>query len=256
MADFVSLLPRNSTAVELQIEQTLSRKYQHHYFNSCDSELISADDELLSADNEYLLDQLDADIIRCLQQPDECPLNLLPWLAYALSVDAWDDDWTEQVKRDVISQSVAIHRKKGTLGAVKSAIRAIGINDFEIKERSDNPAIAHGYFWLNFFADEPAINSQFKQRQLLTTIDGSKKLSAHYQAFLTAQGNVNNSNAVELLPVLYDRNIAEQFARLNLKSIFNLFTALYERITFLSCDTYGVAADNENLSADCDLWLL
>lgn len=61
-----------------------------------------------------------------LWSPDECPSHLLPWLAWALSVDEWDRDWPEEIKRQVISESVAIHRRKGTVEAVKRLLRAQG----------------------------------------------------------------------------------------------------------------------------------
>ncbi len=43
-----------------------------------------------------------------------CPLHLLPWLAWALSVDNWDADWPEAKKREAVARSIALHRIKGT----------------------------------------------------------------------------------------------------------------------------------------------
>ncbi|EQU65680.1 phage tail protein I [Escherichia coli HVH 209 (4-3062651)] len=39
--------------------------------------------------------------IRELWNPDTCPANLLPWLAWAFSVDRWDEKWPEATKRAV-----------------------------------------------------------------------------------------------------------------------------------------------------------
>lgn len=64
--------------------------------------------------------------VRELWNPDTCPAEFLPWLAWAFSVDRWEDDWTEAQKRAVIQNSIFIHRHKGTLGAVKSALQALG----------------------------------------------------------------------------------------------------------------------------------
>lgn len=58
--------------------------------------------------------------------PQTCPVGILPWLAWALSVDDWSADWTEQQKRDAIAASVAVHRVKGTVGAIRRALQAIG----------------------------------------------------------------------------------------------------------------------------------
>lgn len=61
-----------------------------------------------------------------LWNPQTCPAALLPWLAWALSVDVWDATWTEAQKRSVIAASVAVHRIKGTRGAVVRALDALG----------------------------------------------------------------------------------------------------------------------------------
>ena len=44
--------------------------------------------------------------LRKLWNPDECPVALLPYLAWALSVDRWDKNWSEQTKRQVIKSAL------------------------------------------------------------------------------------------------------------------------------------------------------
>ena len=61
-----------------------------------------------------------------LWNPDAIPAHLLAWLAWALSVDQWDNDWPEATKRRVIAESVEIHRRKGTVASVKRILRAQG----------------------------------------------------------------------------------------------------------------------------------
>jgi phage tail P2-like protein len=65
--------------------------------------------------------------IRDLWNPDSCPNDLLPWLAWALSVDEWNPDWTDLAKRNVIATSVEVHRKKGTIGAVRKVLENFGL---------------------------------------------------------------------------------------------------------------------------------
>lgn len=65
--------------------------------------------------------------IRALWNPNTCPENLLPWLAWATSVDEWDANWTTATKRNVIKNSAEIHRKKGTVAAIKSLLNSFGI---------------------------------------------------------------------------------------------------------------------------------
>lgn len=66
------------------------------------------------------------DIIATLWDAQTCPVNLLPWLAWALSVDDWDAVWDEETQRRVIAGSIDIHRKKGTVGAIKKALTSLG----------------------------------------------------------------------------------------------------------------------------------
>lgn len=56
----------------------------------------------------------------------DCPAGVLPWLAWALSVDAWSEDWTEARKRAAIANAVTVHQRKGTVGAVRRAIEPLG----------------------------------------------------------------------------------------------------------------------------------
>lgn len=65
-------------------------------------------------------------LVRESWDPDTCPAELLPWLAWTFSVDQWEADWTEQQKRTAIKNSVYIHRHKGTIGAIDRALQPLG----------------------------------------------------------------------------------------------------------------------------------
>ena len=72
-----------------------------------------------------------------LWRPDTCPAPLLPWLAFALSVDQWSDRWPEAIQRDVIRQSYEIHALKGTVYSLRHALRTAGYGEAEIQEGLD-----------------------------------------------------------------------------------------------------------------------
>ncbi|KZN66715.1 phage tail protein I [Pseudoalteromonas luteoviolacea] len=63
--------------------------------------------------------------IHQLWDPFQCPASFLPWLADALSVDVWDSNWPEHVKRKVIADSVPRHRYKGTVSAVNNSLNVL-----------------------------------------------------------------------------------------------------------------------------------
>lgn len=64
--------------------------------------------------------------IRDLWRWDTCPATHLPWLAWALSVDIWEEDWPEDKKRSVIRRSFDLHRLKGTLGGIRAYVDLAG----------------------------------------------------------------------------------------------------------------------------------
>nr|DAM41790.1 MAG TPA: tail protein [Caudoviricetes sp.] len=66
--------------------------------------------------------------IRTLWTPTACPVDLLPYLAWALSVDRWDKDWLPERKIAVIQRSYWLHRRKGTRAAVRRVIEDMGFS--------------------------------------------------------------------------------------------------------------------------------
>ena len=105
----MSLLPPNATPLEQVIEQTMATS----------------------------MDRLDVPI-DTLWQPKTCPVAALPWLAWALSVDQWDEPWLESTQREVIQSSIAVHRNKGTLAAVQQILTATGYGHAVIIEGPDD----------------------------------------------------------------------------------------------------------------------
>jgi len=64
--------------------------------------------------------------LRSLWNPDTCPADLLPWLAWALSIDSWKDYWPEHVKRARVRAAIQIQRSKGTSRSVRQVVEAFG----------------------------------------------------------------------------------------------------------------------------------
>lgn len=91
--------------------------------------LLPPNATLLERDIERIINQA-TDIpitIKTLWDPKLCPAELLPWLAWAYSVDQWMDSWPEQIKRQVINDAFVTHQYKGTPFAVQHALNSLGI---------------------------------------------------------------------------------------------------------------------------------
>ncbi|CAI0730920.1 phage tail protein I [Serratia entomophila] len=64
--------------------------------------------------------------LRDLWNPEQCPVAFLPYLAWAFSVDRWDEKWPETEKRKAVKDAFYIHRRKGTVAAIRRVIENMG----------------------------------------------------------------------------------------------------------------------------------
>ncbi|MES3099271.1 phage tail protein I [Sphingomonas faeni] len=64
--------------------------------------------------------------LRTLWNPDTCPVELLPYLAWALSIDTWSSEWSETIKRARVRQALPIQRRKGTASSVRDVVESFG----------------------------------------------------------------------------------------------------------------------------------
>ena len=146
MSKVASLLPPNATAFETNIESATARVGN-----------VSVP-------------------IRHLWNPHTCPVQILPWLAWALSVDEWNSTWPESIQRKVIEASAEVHRHKGTPKAVKTSISATS------KTVEINEWFQHGGTPFTFRADiqipdEGLADKDFNE--LETLINSAKNVRSH-----------------------------------------------------------------------------
>ncbi len=69
-----------------------------------------------------MLAEITVCLIRYVKNPDLCPAELLPWLAWEMSVDTWNELWTEAEKRAAIKRAAYIHRHRGTKAALNESL--------------------------------------------------------------------------------------------------------------------------------------
>ena len=92
-----------------------------------------------------------ADYIGTLWNPMTCPAKLLPYLAWAMSLDVWDDEWSEATKRQVIQEAPEWHRRKGTVWSIRKVLGWFGFDNVVINEdlaslNYDGSAVYDGTF--------------------------------------------------------------------------------------------------------------
>lgn len=149
MAEFQTLLPPNATPLERALDQSAAH-------------------------------QLEAipRLIRSSANPDTIPAAWLPWLAWAWRVENWDTDWTETQKRAAIKASFAIHRKKGTIGAIREALKALGITLNIVEWFEDTPRRAPYTFRITMTPDDDGI-SDSEMASLMAIVETTKNARSH-----------------------------------------------------------------------------
>ena len=117
-------------------------------------------------------------IIADLINPERCPPPLLAYLAWAFSVDKWDENWTDEVKRIAIKQAFFVHKHKGTIAAVKRVVEPIGYL-VELKEWfAMQPQGKAGTFSITVEVSETGLNEQ-TYNELVRLVNDVKPVSRH-----------------------------------------------------------------------------
>lgn len=113
--------------------------------------------------------------------PDTCPAAVLPWLAWALSVDRWDNSWSDETKRNVIRVSIEVHRRKGTVAAVQTALDAQGFKARLLEwHRQQTPG--DPYTFKLFFDVDQAGYSKAQLNALLAWVEEVKSVRSHLES--------------------------------------------------------------------------
>lgn len=131
--------------------------------------------------------------IRDLVNPDRCPVDLLPYLAWAFSVDRWDSNWSEAAKRQVIKTSYYVHSRKGTIGALRRVVEPLGYLIEVLEWWQTVPEGVPGTFAIKVGVLDTGITEEMYQ-ELTWLIEDAKPLTRHLTGLaisLETQGALN-----------------------------------------------------------------
>jgi len=136
--------------------------------------------------------------LRDLWNPDTCPIELLPFLAWAFSVDRWSQAWPESAKRSAIKASYFIHAHKGTIGALRRVVEPLGYLIEIVEWFKTVPEGVPGTFALKVGVLDTGITEEMYQ-ELERLIDDAKPLSRKLTGLaisLETQGQLNISTCL------------------------------------------------------------
>lgn len=182
MPDVQSLLPPNATSQERALEQATARI----------GEIPPS--------------------VRDMWNPGSCPSALLPWLAWGFGIDQWDSQWTDIQKRTSIKQSIFIKRHKGTIGAVRQALAALGY-DLTIQEWFNKLPLGDPYTF-DVLVDSGQVGvDDTALAEILSLVEKFKNLRSHLaqvKPSVTTQGGPTFAGALCIgndLTIPYDSSV-------------------------------------------------
>lgn len=142
--------------------------------------------------------------LRTLWNPDTCPTELLPWLAWTMGLQAWKPYWSEQIKRERIRQAAEIHRRRGTRRSVQRVVESFGAG-VAMREwwETDPPGQPHTFeLFMTVRADN---NAAQLQEDIVHEVNRVKPVRSHFTLVtgITAEGGLGLYGAAR--PTIYRR---------------------------------------------------
>jgi len=137
--------------------------------------------------------------LKHLLNPDKCPEHLLPWLAWAVSVDEWDSSWSEKQKRATIAASPVVHRHKGTRYAVNTALEALEYDVTAAEWWEVSPKGRPGTYWLKLKMPPDQGCTEKQINQVVRVVDAAKNKRSHLNSVIVERvkmGSVSRGGAV------------------------------------------------------------
>lgn len=145
--------------------------------------------------------------LRSLWNPDTCPASLLPWLAWALSIDAWKSYWPLHIKRARVRAALDIQRRKGTADSVRQVVAAFG-GAVQLREwwEQTPPGPPHTFEMVLTLAGEggSTATAQFVE-DVIAEVERTKPVRSHFTFTQGAQANAGIGAAAAVRPALYRR---------------------------------------------------
>lgn len=116
--------------------------------------------------------------LRSLYNADTCPEHLLPYLAWAWSVDRWNNGWSSEAKRSAIRSAYTVHARKGTIGALRRVVEPLGYLIDVVEWFDTIPEGVPGTFALEVGLNDAGITEELYE-ELAWLIDDARPVSRH-----------------------------------------------------------------------------
>lgn len=122
--------------------------------------------------------------VRDVWSPQACPPDLLPWLAWAMSVDNWSPDWTVAQKRGAIARSAEVHRLKGTRAALNAAIEGLQFGPLITEWWEETPVGEPYTFAAQITVEQAPIETMEIYDSLVEVVNSAKNVRSHFDGIV------------------------------------------------------------------------
>ncbi|MDF3822684.1 phage tail protein I [Leptospira sp. 96542] len=133
---------------------------------------------------------------RDLWNPDKCPVRLLPWLAWALGANYWNDAWSESRKRRYVKQALGSSRnlgvKKGVMQIVQALGGAVTVVEWFEKTPPGPPNTFEAYLDVGTVSPAAAAAAY---SEMVNEIQRVKPVRAHFTPYQALQGEATRKLA-------------------------------------------------------------
>ncbi len=125
---------------------------------------------------------------------DEAPADFLSILAWQFSVDRWQDDWPDEVKRAQIKNSIKVHTYKGTNFALRSIVESFGYSLTIHEWWQESPMNEPGTFQITIETNGRALTEK-TSKTLVELLQDAKPLTRELKGIeinvINVQGETN-----------------------------------------------------------------
>jgi phage tail P2-like protein len=155
----------------------------------------------LDRTQEFRVDglSLELEIIKKLANPYDCPIEFLPQLAHAFGSDFyWElENLTESQQREMVANSLRLHRQKGTLWAIKKVMEILGVETEVVEWWQDDKLLSdleikpiEPYTFIvvidvvTFYTNTEKFMNEMQQRRLLKYLTIYKNVRSYFDMYL------------------------------------------------------------------------
>ncbi len=125
--------------------------------------------------------------------------SFLPWLAWWFRVDAWDDNWSDERKRESISSALILRKYKGTIWAVEHALELSLFDATVVPWYAMLPEGERGTFRIDAVPSDSRSLTQSDYATFITLTESNKQASQHWTGNIKHDPSLGSAYAAPVI---------------------------------------------------------